>query len=144
MEPPPYDFSQESFDSKSWKSIAQSTIDESGKKAYKVQKNYVRQDRAPPTIQSLSQIASNNETRQLSSQVFPSSESSKLGAGEVIYEATRIYYSQNGGGLHAKRSMSLNATERPKTTRYHRRSLMKNLLHESDEPIMSNWMKFHS
>ena len=143
LHPPPYDFSKERFSSNNWKSVAQSTIDESGQKAYKLPQSFYRRKRAPQAIGSLSEIASNDETRQRSNEAFPSSESSKLGAGNVVLEATKNYYSPNGGGLHAKRAMSLNATERPKTTRFHRRSLMKNILHEADEPIMSNCQATH-
>eukprot|EP00943_MAST-04B_sp_MAST-4B-sp1_P002025 g2025.t1 len=77
------------------------------------------------------------ETRTVSKS-FPQNESSKLGVGSA--EAAKLYYRRDGGGLHAKRSMSLNAAKPPNTTRFRRESLVGMVLHEDSEkrPIISN------
>ena len=63
---------------------------------------------------------------------------SRLGIGSA--EAAKLYYKRNGGGLHAKRAMSLNAAKPPNTTRFRRESLVGKVLHEDAEkrPIISN------
>ena len=57
----------------------------------------------------------------------PKNESSRLGVGSA--EAAKLYYRRNGGGLFAKRAMSLNASKPPNTTRF-RRELVGNVLRE--------------
>ena len=142
LDAPPFDHSRTEYCSNQWESVAQGTIDASGKQAYKLPKQSIHR-RAEHIISSLADIASNKESRATAEKSFPRSESSKLGAGPVFIEATKSFYNRNGGGLYAKRAMSLNARDRPPTTRPKQDTLMKDILSISTEPIVSNFQATH-
>ena len=132
---PPWDRDNETYNSKKWQTIADSTINESGRQSSP--HNFTLHRRAEHTIKALHEIAGNNETR-MENRELPKNESSRLGIGSA--EAAKLYYKRNGGGLHAKRAMSLNAAKPPNTTRFRRESLVGKVLHEDAEkrPIISN------
>ena len=118
-----------------WQSTVDSTINASGRVASPT--NFSLHRRASHTINALHEIAGNNETRERN-MLPPKNESSRLGVGSA--EAAKLYYRRNGGGLFAKRAMSLNASKPPNTTRYRRESLVGNVLREDKEKrlIISN------
>eukprot|EP00944_MAST-04C_sp_MAST-4C-sp1_P003510 g3510.t1 len=132
---PPWDQDNSSYNSRQWQSTMDSTINESGRTSSP--NNFSLHRRASHTIKALHEVAGNAETRTRN-MLPPKNESSRLGVGSA--EAAKLYYRRNGGGLFAKRAMSLNASKPPNTTRFRRESLVGNVLREDTKkrPIISN------